>query len=176
MNTAENYQLFIKEQITQKETLEKDSPARTRSEVRNQLRMSRGVRAHPVTPGKEKLYLVLSSLPPSKPQKLFVLPWNEVDCCIFQQSSKDKEKAHSHPNVNSFYIGDLERHRTQHVISQTKLKVFISWFVFWFINLLADNKYIIQLLMKMSVHKECTNQLLPLDKDQNYFNKIQVFL
>lgn len=30
--------------------------------------------------------------------------------------------------------------------------------------------------MKMSVHKECTNELLPLGKNQGYFNKIQVFL
>lgn len=30
--------------------------------------------------------------------------------------------------------------------------------------------------MKMSVHKEYTNELLPLEKDKGYFNKIQVFL
>lgn len=30
--------------------------------------------------------------------------------------------------------------------------------------------------MKMSAHKECTNELLPLEKDQDYFNKIQMFL
>lgn len=158
--------------------------------------MSKAVRAHSVTLGKEQLYLVLSSLPSSKPQKLFVLPWNEVDCCIFQQSSKDKEKTHSHPNVNSFYIGDLKRNRNTACYSSN---YFLSWryrreknkhlfeqydfhevgfpcSVFWFVNLLTDKKYIIQLLMKMSVHKECRNELLPLGKDQDYFNKIQVSL
>lgn len=30
--------------------------------------------------------------------------------------------------------------------------------------------------MKMNVHKECTNELLPLEKDQGYFNKMQQFL
>lgn len=48
-------------------------------------------------------------LPQFSPQseELFVLPRDKVNCCVLQQSSKDKQQAHCHPDVNGLHIGHL---------------------------------------------------------------------
>lgn len=65
------------------------------------------------------LYLVLPPLPSSKPQKLFMLPWHKVHCCVFKQCSEHKEKTYSHPDVNSFYIRDLQDKEARNKIMES---------------------------------------------------------
>lgn len=51
------------------------------------------------------------SLPPLAPvqaHELLVLAGDKVDSCILQQSGKDEEQAHGHPDVDGLHVGDLQ--------------------------------------------------------------------
>ena len=48
--------------------------------------------------------------PPPEPQQLLVLPGDEVDGGILQQSGKDKQETHGHPDIYSLHIGHLKTH------------------------------------------------------------------
>lgn len=52
-------------------------------------------------------YLILPLLSSPEPQELLVLPGDKVHRRIFQEGGKHKQKAHCHPDVNRFDIGDL---------------------------------------------------------------------
>lgn len=44
-----------------------------------------------------------------QPDEFLMLPGHEVHSSVLQQSSKDKEKTHGHPDVNGLHVGHLEK-------------------------------------------------------------------
>lgn len=51
----------------------------------------------------------LSSLSSPQAKKLFLLPGDKINPGVFKQCSKYKEQTDSHPDINGFYIRDLQK-------------------------------------------------------------------